>query len=329
MAWTGKLIGGLIGGMVAGPAGAGFGATLGHVIADGTRRLELVRLDWRHHAFSASGPGMWMTPVWWARGLAGKEVRVRLDFGDAHAERIVDVERAAEECRLPKFFVPYATAGRVARVRLSAGTAADDAQFDVAMPTPLRQLAGSGPARVVMALVGCARDRGREFQPADERYIRDTFVEGHGLDELGIAWLNAWLKELRTADVARLAPALVANRLTPHLDDEARVRLLRWLLRSVEDAWAGQDPWVDEFAAGFGVGDLSQLRAEIRAQQEGFGEAWATLGLHPSASPEQVRAAWHALVQAHHPDRGRTPDEVAERTRRLAEINAAYRTLRE
>ena len=78
MPWSGKLVGGLIGGMLGGPVGAGLGASVGHVLRDGNRPLELLRLDWQHHAFRASGPGMVLTPAWGARGLAGEEVRVRV-----------------------------------------------------------------------------------------------------------------------------------------------------------------------------------------------------------------------------------------------------------
>ena len=70
MAWSGKLVGGLIGGMLGGPLGAGIGATMGHVFGDGGRALELLRLDWQQHAFRESGPGLVVTPVFVARGLA-------------------------------------------------------------------------------------------------------------------------------------------------------------------------------------------------------------------------------------------------------------------
>lgn len=172
MAWSGKLVGGLIGGMVGGPVGAGFGATLGHLLADKDRALELVGVEWQHHGFSASGPGMWIQPVWVARGRSGREVTVRLELGDAVRQAIVEPEEDVEECHVPRFFIPYERIGgeTTAVVRLrSEGVAKDEAAFDVELPNEVRRMGGSGPARAVMALVACARAGGRPLTKDDVR----------------------------------------------------------------------------------------------------------------------------------------------------------------
>ncbi len=51
----------------------------------------------------------------------------------------------------------------------------------------------------------------------------------------------------------------------------------------------------------------------------------ATLGLGPSATPEEVAAAYRALAKRWHPDRA---GENGQAVRRMAEINAAYDRLR-
>ena len=329
MAWSGKLVGGLIGGMLGGPLGAGLGATVGHVLGDSAAALELTRLDWQHHAFRESGPGMVLSPVWTARGLAGKDVKVRLSIGEFTSRMLVTPESDHEECALPRFFVPYAALGTEGRagaaIRLRAGAGQEDeARFSVRLPNAVRRLGGSGPARAVMALVACARAGGRELAREDVRFIRESFVAGVPLDEEGLRWLRSWLRELAAADLARLAPEKVAHRLDPHLDAEGRARLVGWLWRGVSEAWPGeaQREWVVSVAAALGTpATAAGNDADPRL------EAWATLGVSPGASDEAVRAAWRALVQTWHPDRAKSPEEEAICNRRMAEVNAAYRLL--
>lgn len=52
---------------------------------------------------------------------------------------------------------------------------------------------------------------------------------------------------------------------------------------------------------------------------------YATLGLVPEADPIVIKAAYRALAQAYHPDKWRGDPGTA--TRRMAEINEAYRVL--
>ena len=52
---------------------------------------------------------------------------------------------------------------------------------------------------------------------------------------------------------------------------------------------------------------------------------YEVLGIPPTASPEQAREAYLALVKAWHPDRfATTPDRAAEAEERLKAVNAAY-----
>ena len=53
-------------------------------------------------------------------------------------------------------------------------------------------------------------------------------------------------------------------------------------------------------------------------------DPFAVLGVPPSASAEEVAAAYRRLAKRWHPDR--SPDRAAEG--RMAEINAAYDLLR-
>lgn len=329
MAWSGKLVGGLIGGMLGGPLGAGLGATMGHVLGDSSRALELQRLDWQHHGFGDSGPGLVLTPVWTARKLLGVDIKVRVKVGDTVHRATVTPDDPDETCAAPQVFVPYAELGDedatdvFVRVRAEPGRS-DEATFRVRLPNRVRRLGSSGPARAVMALVACARAGGRTFTREDARFIRESFVEGLALDEDGLAWLRAWIRELAGADLARLDPGKVAARLDPHLDAEGRARLIGWLWRGVAEAWSGeaQRAYVIGLAAALGT-----AAEGASAHPDPRLEAWATLGVAPGTSGDSLREAWLRLVQTWHPDRARTPEEAMINNRRMAEVNAAYRSL--
>ena len=60
---------------------------------------------------------------------------------------------------------------------------------------------------------------------------------------------------------------------------------------------------------------------------------YQTLGVAPSASMADVKAAWRRLTREHHPDtlmaKGVPPDYVAKATQKMAEINAAYDKIRQ
>jgi len=72
-------------------------------------------------------------------------------------------------------------------------------------------------------------------------------------------------------------------------------RLQRWA-----DAWASQQEW----NAAPRNGQQRRSERPQAAPAAPLTEAYATLHLLPSAPPELVTAAYRALAQLHHPDRG-------------------------
>lgn len=68
--------------------------------------------------------------------------------------------------------------------------------------------------------------------------------------------------------------------------------------------------------------------AAPRFRQEPTDDAYAVLGVARTATNEEIRAAWKALVRANHPDglaaRGVPSDFIASATDKVAGINAAY-----
>jgi DnaJ like chaperone protein len=84
---------------------------------------------------------------------------------------------------------------------------------------------------------------------------------------------------------------------------------------------------------GFDVRTFEQTRAQYSAGRRaraplGPEDAYAVLGLSPSASAEEIRRTYRRLVREHHPDRlvaAGMPEEMVEQANRtLAAINAAY-----
>jgi len=58
-------------------------------------------------------------------------------------------------------------------------------------------------------------------------------------------------------------------------------------------------------------------------------EPHVVLGVEPTASPTQIKAAWRKLARQHHPDlTGDDPAASRVATRQMAEINEAYAILR-
>jgi DnaJ-domain-containing protein 1 len=182
-----------------------------------------------------------------------------------------------------------------------------------------------------MALVACARAGGRPLGKDDVRFVRETFSTAYPLDEDGLAWLRTWMRTLRDADVERISAEKVAERLRRHVDDEQVDRVLLWLMRGTREAWPGgaQAAWVADLGARLGA-DATRIAAlwtELEAPDDDAARirAYATLGLSPGANSEAIRDAWRKLAHAWHPDRARSADAH----RRMAEINAAYRLLRD
>jgi DnaJ like chaperone protein len=345
VAWSGKLLGGVLGGMVGGPVGAGVGAALGHILADGggatgarsDRPLVLGQLRWRHHGFSADGPGVHLAPTWRAVGHRDLDVHVTLRAAGLRHEGVLVPERDDETVALPTLFVPYARLPDAVdraevRVLLASRRGEDAAAYDVDLPSPVRRLGSSGPARVVMALVACARAENRRLTREDIRFVRETFEAAWPLSDAGTAWLRRWLHTLAEAGVARLAPDKVAARLRPHLPRGDATEVLLWMARGTQGVWPGEatESWLDDFAAEMGVPDMTPLWEEVEAASDA-GErsrALETLGLPPGATLEEARRAWRDLVRTHHPDLARTPEESDAATARTAALNAAWAVLR-
>lgn len=344
MAWAGKVLGGLFGGMLGGPLGAGVGAAVGHYFADSAgadrdrrRSLRLVRMEWQQHAFSASGPGVWLVPVWVVRDRQGQDVGVRVRAGGSSWRAVVVPEHPVEEVAEPRVFVAYAKLEEPAEalVELRAGEGlVEAATFSIPLPTPVRRLGGSGPARVIMAAVAAARAGGRPLDDAAVAFIHDRFVEGLALDEAGERWFDAWVEVLADAELSRLTPGKVAERLSRHLEGQGASGVLKLLMHGCRGAWPGEasEAWVDALAAELGL-DEEAVEAAWRAvddapDPQSRQRAARVLGVDADAPLEEVKAAWRRLVREAHPDHAHGDDEVEAATRRTARLNAAWRILR-
>ncbi len=75
---------------------------------------------------------------------------------------------------------------------------------------------------------------------------------------------------------------------------------------------------------------MFEARYRTRAQQAppSHDDAYAVLGLKPSASDQEIRSVYRRLVREHHPDaltgKGMPDEFIAQATKTLAAINAAY-----
>ena len=59
------------------------------------------------------------------------------------------------------------------------------------------------------------------------------------------------------------------------------------------------------------------------------GDAYKTLGVHRSGTAAEIKAGWRALMVLHHPDKATgNPVDADRRTRKTAEINGAYESLK-
>jgi DnaJ like chaperone protein len=89
--------------------------------------------------------------------------------------------------------------------------------------------------------------------------------------------------------------------------------------------------YVDRVRREFAISDADFARIKTRYIAPDPDDPYVVLGVAPGADRETVRRAYLALVKRHHPDRHYAEGTPAEFIRvadlRMAEINAAYRTI--
>jgi DnaJ like chaperone protein len=93
-----------------------------------------------------------------------------------------------------------------------------------------------------------------------------------------------------------------------------------------------EDQFLRKVADLFGLTYMSHGQPPPRSRPRDA-SPYMTLGVQPSASMIEVKAAWRRLSREHHPDtliaKGVPPDYVDLATRKMAEINAAYDRIRQ
>jgi DnaJ-domain-containing protein 1 len=262
-----------------------------------------------------------------------------MDAGSLCQTTVVVPEHPVEDVDDPEWLVPYTAfeQGEVAEITVTLRVAPrrdgrepmDKDRFQIPMPIGVRRLGNSGPGRVVMALVACARAGGRVLTEDDLDYIRVRFVEGYPLDERGLEWLAAWTKELATAALSRLSPDAVATRLATHVDESAAERVLTWLMHGARASWPGEaaERFIAGLARHLGIdARLDALWRQVAAEPDpvALARAAEVLGFSVGAPADDAKRAYRALMQRWHPDRARTPEEASVYTERTVRINAAW-----
>jgi len=92
------------------------------------------------------------------------------------------------------------------------------------------------------------------------------------------------------------------------------------------------------FIFGFGAEDFLRIAARSGVKmsqpanpQSQASEPFAILGVAETATPEEIKTAYRALIREHHPDKlmaqGMPPEFVATATEKMKRINAAYDTV--
>jgi DnaJ like chaperone protein len=130
---------------------------------------------------------------------------------------------------------------------------------------------------------------------------------------------------------ARLGEAFADNRAM--LEDV--LAALFYIARADGPVTRGELPVLQGVHLRFGLDTAAWDRAKGGGQQGSAAkrqveqdDAYATLGVPPTASDEEVRLAWRKLMRDNHPDglaaRGVPPEFVERATRKVAEINAAW-----
>lgn len=202
----------------------------------------------------------------------------------------------------------------------------------------------------VRALFGCmghlAKSDGRVSE--DEIHAARLVMHRLGLSPAGVRKAIGWFEDgkrrgfplVQTVREVRRVSARSAGKRTLFLRLLLEVVLAKPSLRKEERAKI----WTVCSELDIGRVELAQLEAMIRAQK-GFKRspagdadaarvrnAYATLGVDPDASNDQIKKAYRRLMNRNHPDKisGSNPEAavLAEAERRTREVRSAYEMLK-
>jgi DnaJ like chaperone protein len=202
----------------------------------------------------------------------------------------------------------------------------------------------------VRALFGCMGHLAKSDGRVSEDEIRAARLIMHrlGLSPAGVRRAIGWFDDgkkpgfplVQTVREARRVSARSVGKRTLFLRLLLEVVLAKPTLRREERAMI----WTVCSELDIGRVELAQLEAMIRAQK-GFKRspagdadaarvrnAYATLGVDPDASNDEIKKAYRRLMNRNHPDKiaGSNPDAavVAEAERRTREVRSAYEMLK-
>ena len=202
----------------------------------------------------------------------------------------------------------------------------------------------------VRALFGCMGHLAKSDGRVSEDEIRAARLIMHrlGLTPAGVRRAIGWFDDgkkpgfplVQTVREVRRVSARGAGKRTLFLRLLLEVVLAKPSLRREERAMI----WTVCSELDIGRVELAQLEAMIRAQK-GFKRspagdadaarvrnAYATLGVDPDASNDEIKKAYRRLMNRNHPDKiaGSNPDAavVAEAERRTREVRSAYEMLK-
>lgn len=101
-----------------------------------------------------------------------------------------------------------------------------------------------------------------------------------------------------------------------------------WLIAATDGFDPKELDYLEQVAGRFGFDAAAAARIRARHTGPADDDPWAVLGVAPGADATTLRAAYHALVRAYHPDRHFAEGVPAEFIRvaeaRMAMINDAY-----
>ena len=202
----------------------------------------------------------------------------------------------------------------------------------------------------VRALFGCMGHLAKSDGRVSEDEIRAARLIMHrlGLSPAGVRRAIGWFEDgkrpgyplVQTVREVRRVSARGAAKRTMFLRLLLEVVLAKPSLRKEERAMI----WTVCSELDIGRVELAQLEAMIRAQK-GFKrspagdadaarvrDAYATLGVNPDASNDEIKKAYRRLINRSHPDKiaASNPDAevVAEAERRTREVRSAYEMLK-